>query len=85
MGIKVAKLDAVNNFTDIDGLAALIACDYVVSIDNTVHLAGVGRPDEFTAAFNRDWRWGHEHPEAGMIQFAHINNRKWVHGPLLAN
>ena len=41
-GIDVAQAADIDNFNDIDGLAALIrACDRIVSIDNvTVHLAG---------------------------------------------
>ena len=41
-GIDVAQVADIDNFTNIDGLAALIhACDRTVSTDNvTVHLAG---------------------------------------------
>jgi tetratricopeptide (TPR) repeat protein len=41
-GIEVRHIDAVDNFNDIDGLAALIeACDVVVTVSNTTaHLAG---------------------------------------------
>ena len=41
-GIAVQHLDEIDNFNDIDGLAALIAaCDVVISTSNsTVHLAG---------------------------------------------
>ena len=41
-GIQVRHIDAVDNFNDIDGLAALIeACDVVVTVSNTTaHLAG---------------------------------------------
>jgi hypothetical protein len=41
-GIKVQHLDEVDNFQDLDGLAALIqACDWVVTTSNTTaHLAG---------------------------------------------
>jgi tetratricopeptide (TPR) repeat protein len=42
MGVKVRRLEDVDNFHDIDGLAALItACDAVVTVSNTTaHLAG---------------------------------------------
>lgn len=46
-GIGVRHLDDIDNFNDIDGLAALIeACDAVVTISNvTAHLAGaLGKP-----------------------------------------
>ena len=41
-GIEVIKLEEIDNFNDIDGLASLIdACDCVVSVSNTtVHIAG---------------------------------------------
>ena len=41
-GIEIIKLDNVDNFNDISGLASLIdACDFVLSISNTtVHLSG---------------------------------------------
>ena len=41
-GIEVLKLEEIDNFNDIDGLASLIdACDCVVSVSNTtVHIAG---------------------------------------------
>ena len=42
MGVEVSRLDDVDNYQDIDGLAALItACDAVVTVSNTtVHIAG---------------------------------------------
>lgn len=46
-GVKLHRLDDVDNMNDLDGLAALIrACDRVLSVSNTtVHLAGaVGTP-----------------------------------------
>jgi hypothetical protein len=41
-GIRVKHVDEVDNFNDIDGLAALIsACDVVITVSNTTaHLAG---------------------------------------------
>ena len=62
-GIQVTEVKQVDNRNDIDGLAALImACDQVVSIDNsTVHLAGaLGADTKVLLPFNRDWRWGIE-------------------------
>jgi tetratricopeptide (TPR) repeat protein len=42
MGIEIGHVDEVDNFNDLDGLAALIeACDVVVTVSNTTaHLAG---------------------------------------------
>ena len=41
-GVEIIKLEEIDNFNDIDGLASLInACDKVVSVSNTtVHIAG---------------------------------------------
>ena len=50
-GIEVLKLEEIDNFNDIDGLASLIdACDCVVSVSNTtVHIAGaIGKETYFT-------------------------------------
>jgi len=60
LGIKVLTCKDVDNFHDIDGLAAIInACDLVVSIDNTtVHLGGaLGKPVNILLPFDSDWRW----------------------------
>ena len=41
-GIEIERLEDIDNFNDIDGLASLIdACDFVVTVSNTTtHLAG---------------------------------------------
>jgi tetratricopeptide (TPR) repeat protein len=60
LGIQVLTYKDVDNFHDIDGLAAIInACDLVVSIDNTtVHLgAALGKPVNVLLPFDSDWRW----------------------------
>ena len=60
-GIDIINLPQINTFTDIDGLASLMAaCDEVVSVDNvTVHLAGaLGVKIRVLLPFNSDWRWG---------------------------
>lgn len=62
-GIEVAHCDDVDNYHDLDGLAALIeACDVVVSVSNTtVHLAGaLGKPALVLLpyALGRIWYWG---------------------------
>jgi hypothetical protein len=46
-GLRVHKVEDIDNFNDLDGLAALIAaCDVVISISNTTaHLAlALGKP-----------------------------------------
>jgi ADP-heptose:LPS heptosyltransferase len=64
-GIDVAQVEQIDNFNDIDGLAALItACDRIVSIDNvTVHLAGaLGKEIDALLPRVSNWRWGiHPH------------------------
>ena len=60
-GIKVHDVSEVDNFNDLDGLAALVeACDHIVSTDNlTVHIAGaLGKKTTVLLPFSADWRWG---------------------------
>ena len=62
-GIRVMHYDPIDNFTDIDGLLALVACcDRVVTISNvTAHLAGsLGKPVTLLAPeglMDRHWYW----------------------------
>ena len=61
-GLKVTRIDDIDNFNDIDGLAALIgACDVVVTISNTTaHLAGaLGKPTCLLLPYSagRHWYW----------------------------
>jgi len=68
-GIDVAQVGQIDNFHDIDGLAALVtACDRIVSIDNvTVHLAGaLGKEMDALLPRVSNWRWG-----------IHPNNSYW--------
>jgi tetratricopeptide (TPR) repeat protein len=58
--LTMTTLHDLDNFQDIDGLAALImACDEVVSIDNsTVHLSGaLGQTTTILLQKSPDWRW----------------------------
>ena len=60
-GIEVFEFPDIDNFNDIDDLAALIsACDQVVCIDNSIsHLAGaLGQKAAVMLPFSADWRWG---------------------------
>ena len=66
-GLSLTRVEDIDNFHDIDGLAALIeACDIVVSVSNTtVHLAGaLGKPTlvMLPYALGRIWYW-HEKGE----------------------
>ena len=61
-GVEVTRVEDVDNFEDIDGLAALIsACDVVVTISNTTaHIAGaLGKPVYLLApyALGTLWYW----------------------------
>ena len=59
-GIKMINVKEIDNFKNLDGLAALIAmCDEVVSIDNsTVHLSGaLGKKTSVLLQHSPDWRW----------------------------
>ena len=58
--LKIISIEEVDNFKDIDGLAALIMiCDEVVSIDNsTIHLSGaLGKKTTVLLQSTPDWRW----------------------------
>ena len=61
-GIEVMRIPEIDNFNDLDGLAALMtACDVVVTVSNTTaHLAGaLGRPlmVMLPEAFGLVWYW----------------------------
>lgn len=61
-GIDIRHIDDIDNFNDIDGLAALIeACDAVVTISNvTVHIAGALGKQSFLLApwaKGKIWYW----------------------------
>jgi ADP-heptose:LPS heptosyltransferase len=60
-GLDILDLEEIDNFSDIDGLAALISiCNDVVSIDNsTVHLSGaLGVNTKVLLPLSPDERWG---------------------------
>lgn len=60
LGVDIVNLKEIDNFQDIDGLAALIcACDTVVSAANvTVHLAGALNQDVHALLpYASYWRW----------------------------
>ena len=67
IGIEVIEESSVDNFVDLDGLAALImACDEVISVDNsTVHLSGaLGKEVQVLLPFSADWRWMEERADS---------------------
>jgi ADP-heptose:LPS heptosyltransferase len=61
--IDIQSLNEIDNYNDIDGLAALIsACDYVVTTSNvTAHIAGAINKKTFLllpSGIARIWYWG---------------------------
>lgn len=78
-GFSITHLDDIDNFNDIDGLAALTgACDLVVTVSNTTaHLAGaLGIPTMVMLPYGvgRLWYWHHDqasspwYPSCSMIR-----------------
>lgn len=62
LGVRIEKLDDIDNTNDLDGLAALIAaCGLVVTVSNTTaHLAGALGQDTVVlvpSGFGRMWCW----------------------------
>ena len=60
-GITIVQYPKIDNFSDIDGLAALIAaCDAVITTDNaTLHLTcALGKQCHGLLPAAGDWRWG---------------------------
>lgn len=62
--VLIQRIDEVDNFNDIDSLAALIsACDFVVTCSNsTAHIAGaIGKETYLLVPFSRGrhWYWSH--------------------------
>lgn len=77
LGITIQHLDAVDNFNDIDGLAALIsACDFVVTCSNTTaHLAGaLGKETYLLVPFGRGrhWYWSHISEDGSSMWYPSI-------------
>lgn len=69
-GLDLVHVGEIDNFRDIDGLAALIAaCDMVVSVSNTtVHLAGaLGKPTAILLPYAQGnlWYW-HENRDTSL-------------------
>ena len=68
-GINIEKINAIDSYNDIDGLAALImCCDLVITTSNTTaHLAGaIGKKVILLLPFSkgRFWYWHHENKKS---------------------
>lgn len=76
-GVEIRHLDQIDNFDDLDGLAALImACDFVVTCSNsTAHLAGaLGKETYLLVPFGRGrhWYWSHIREEYSSMWYPSI-------------
>jgi len=85
-GIRVHQVHEVDNFSDVDGLMALItAMDAVVSVDNvTVHMGGaLNQPVLALLPLESDWRWMQEvpqslwYPSVQLLRQTRVND--WSH------
>lgn len=74
-GIDVEHLDEIDNFQDIDGLAALIsACDIIITVSNTTaHLAGaLGKPTMLLLPLGKGRLWYWNTQEKGSLWYPSI-------------
>jgi tetratricopeptide (TPR) repeat protein len=61
LGINMVNFEEIDNFADIDGVAAQInACDAIITADGiNAHLAGaLGKNAYILLPYTSDWRWG---------------------------
>jgi tetratricopeptide (TPR) repeat protein len=84
VGVRVEHLDDIDNFSDIDGLAALItACDLVVTVSNTTaHLAGaLGKEAYVLVPFGqaRMWYWFHDRLDSPFYPDIKIRRQARTH------
>ena len=82
-GFEVLEVPELDTTQDIEGVvAAMSACDYVVSIDNTAaHLAGaLGMRQAVLLPYCGNWRWGHGrstsllYSQTTILQQAHFGD-----------
>ncbi len=83
-GIEVQHVEEIDNFHDLDGLAALIqACDVVLTTSNsTAHLAGaLGKNTLLLLPLSRFWYWindqGRNPWYSSMQLFSQIRHNDW--------
>ena len=82
-GVEILKLEEIDNFDDIDGLASLIdACDFVVSVSNTtVHIAGaIGKETYLMLPKDRGqiWYWSKEDEQSIWYKSVKIFERNKI-------
>jgi ADP-heptose:LPS heptosyltransferase len=88
LGVRVERLDEIDNMNDIDGLAALVsACDAVLTVSNTTaHLAGaLGTPTWVMVPFGRGvfWYWFWDRPASPW--YARVQVRRQESGQCWAD
>ena len=66
--VEILKIDEIDNFYDLDGLASLIdACDCVVASNTTAHITGsIGKKTYLMIPQNRGrlWYWSKENEQS---------------------
>ena len=73
--VSIKKIDEIDNFNDIDGLASLIdACDLVVTSSNvTSHIAGaIGKKTYLIAPFGLGKIWYWDQPDGQSIWYSSV-------------
>ena len=87
-GIAIHKIDEIDNFNDLDGLASLInACDYIVTSSNvTAHIAGALNKETYLFipyAHGKMWYWGESENKSlwypSVEIYRCIENGLWSH------
>ena len=82
-GVDIIKLEEIDNFNDIDGLASLIdACDCVVSVSNTTaHISGsIGKKTYLMLPKDRGkiWYWSKENNQSIWYKSVKIFERNKI-------
>ena len=82
-GINVIKIKEIDNYDDIEGLAALIdACDFVVTVSNTTaHIAGaIGKKTYLMLPKGKGklWYWSKENDQSLWYKSIKIMEQKEI-------
>ena len=86
-GVKILKIEEVDNFDDIEGLASLIdLCDCVLSVSNTtVHIAGaIGKPTYLMLPKGKGklWYWSKQGTQSIWYKSIQIFEQNKIHSVL---
>ena len=82
-GVEELKIEEIDNYDDIEGLAALIdACDFVVTVSNTTaHIAGaIGKETYLMLPRGKGklWYWSKEHNQSLWYKSIRIIEQKQI-------